>query len=401
MTSTDPNDLSFVAELGSRALFPDLKAAVYANHAAISPPSIAVRHSVLEAIEDFGRHGADAFSKWIGARKRTKTSLGRLLSADADDIALVPNTTAGLNAIAMCFPWTAGDTVVVFKGEFPTNVTPWQQAAKAFDLNIHFLDLEPLAADGGSDLWPLEQALKAGVRLVAISVVQFQTGLRSPVNDIGALCHRYGAQLCVDGIQGVGALPTELQNVDYLAAGGHKWLMGLEGAGLLYIAPGRADELQKNLSGWLSHEDPLSFLFNGPNLLRYDRPIRKSADFLEGGALNTIGYAGLGASVNLLNQLGPEAIFAHIQAWHDALEPGLLERGFVSLRASHVSQRSGVLSVRPRADVDVLDLYAHLGHLGIACTTPDGYLRFAPHWPNGLDEADQILSAIDDYAPGR
>ena len=88
-------------------------------------------------------------------------------------------------------------------------------------------------------------------------------------------------------------------------------------------------------------------------------------------------------------------ISAHVQGYHDALEPGLVERGFVSERAAD-GRRSGILSLRPPEDVDVIALAAHLGARRVAVTTPDGRLRFAPHWPNDLAEVPEVLDALDD-----
>ncbi len=394
-TAEPPPPSPHRAALGDRRLFPDLAWPIYANHAAISPPSIAVREAVAAALGAYAREGVGAFGSWHAQRGRLKRLLADLIGAAPEDIGLVPNTTAGLIAVAQCFPWEAGDRVVVFAGEFPTNVTPWQQAAAAFDLEIVTLPLADLARPGGADLGPLEATLRRGARLVAISEVQFQTGLRAPVEAITALCHAHGAQVCVDGIQACGVVPLRVGDVDYLACGGHKWLMGLEGAGFLYARPDRAAALRPRLAGWLSHEQPADFLFE-PGRLRYDKPIRRRVDFLEAGAPNTAGYAGLEAGVALIAQLGVERVFAHVQRWHDGLEAGLIERGFRSLRAPDLARRSGVLGVQPPAPHTVAGLAAALGARGVACTTPDGVLRFAPHWPNAQGEVPRLLDAIDD-----
>ncbi|MCB9540078.1 MAG: aminotransferase class V-fold PLP-dependent enzyme [Myxococcales bacterium] len=383
------------AALGDRSLFPDLRWPIYANHAAISPPSLAVRAAVAAALEAYATEGVGAFGAWHAQRGRLKGLLADLIGAAPADIGLVPNTTAGLIAVAQCFPWQAGDRVVVFEGEFPTNVTPWQQAAAAFGLEVVTLPVADLARPGGADLGPLEAALRRGARLVAISAVQFQTGLRAPLEAITGLCHAHGAQICVDAIQALGVVPLAVGAVDYLACGGHKWMMGLEGAGFLYARPDRAAALRPRLAGWLSHEQAADFLFE-PGRLRYDKPIRPRIDFLEAGAPNSAGYAGLEAGVGLIAQLGVERIFDHVQRWHDAAEAGLIERGFTSLRAPDRARRSGVLGVRPPAPHTVAGLAAALGERGVACTTPDGVLRFAPHWPNALGEVPRLLDAVDD-----
>src|SRR5262249_23746453 len=164
----------------------------------------------------------------------------------------------------------------LFEGEFPANVTPWQRAAELFGLSIAWIPLSAFAASEEEGLALLTRELERGVRLVAVSAGEFQTGLRMPVEAMAALCHAAGAEIFVDAVQCCGAVPLDAgaAGIDYLASGSHKWLMGLEGAGFLYVSPDRVDALRPNVAGWLSHEDPLDFLFRGPGLLRYDRPIK-------------------------------------------------------------------------------------------------------------------------------
>ncbi len=388
---------TYEPRLGDRSLFPDLEARAYLNHAAISPPSLPVRDAVREVLDDYARRGAAAFASWLEQRARLREVLARLLGARPEDFALVQNTTQGVLDIALCMPWHAGDRVLLFEGEFPANVTPWQRAAALFDLEVRFLPLAPFARAHAEGLAMLEAELARGARLVATSAVQFQTGLRMPLRAMAERCHAYGAELFVDGIQACGAVPIDVgaAGIDYLSAGGHKWLMGLEGAGFLYVRPERVARLEPRVAGWLSHEEGIGFLFEGPGHLRYDRPLRMRADFLELGAPSTVGYAALEASVELLLALGVERIFAHVSAYLDRLEPALVDRGFTSLRARDPAARSATLGVLPPEGVDIVRLHAGLTERGIACTIPDGVLRFAPHWPNDPPEVDVVLPALD------
>jgi selenocysteine lyase/cysteine desulfurase len=216
-----------------------------------------------------------------------------------------------------------------------------------------------------------------------------------PIEAMAKLAHAAGAELFVDAVQAAGAVPVTVGSVDYLAAGAHKWLMGLEGAGFLYVSPARIEALRPNTAGWLSHEDPVDFLLRGPDLLRYDKAIRRRADLFEGGNVNTAGLSGLEASVDLIQQLGVPAIFAHVNRILDAIEPALAERGFPSLRAQDPRQRSCTLSVRPPSGVGVVDLGREMAARGVACSTPDGLLRFSPHWPSDVGQAAVVLAAVD------
>jgi selenocysteine lyase/cysteine desulfurase len=394
---------TFTARLGDRSLFPHLEARVYLNHGGISAPSVAVQHAVNEVLDDYARRGAGAFLRWNEQRTRLKGKLGALIGVAGNDIALLPNTTRGVIDVALCFPWSKGDRVILFTGEFPANVTPWQRAAATFGVELCFLPLDEWNRDVEAGLASLERELDKGARLVAVSAVQFQTGLRMPLAEIVQRCHARGAQVFVDAVQACGSVPTDAgaAGVDYLACGSHKWLMGLEGCGFLYVHPDRVGELRPSTAGWLSHEEGLRFLFEGPGHLRYDRPIKHSVDFLEGGNYNTAGLAGLEASLDLIQQIGVTTIHEHVNGYNDVLEAGLVARGFQSLRHRDARYRSCTLGLLPPAGRSVVDLQRELTSRGIACALPDGVLRFTPHWPNNvaeipfvLDSVDQILAAL-------
>jgi selenocysteine lyase/cysteine desulfurase len=385
------------ARLGDRGLFPDLEAVAYLNHAAISPPSLPVREAVRGWLDSYARRGAGALFGWIEQRERLRGTLAALIGARAEDVGLITNTSQGVVDVAVCYPWRAGDRVVVFQGDFPANVVPWVRAAEAHGLELIELPLDPFARSDEEGLASLRAALERGVRMVATSAVGFQTGLRMPLSAMGALCHAHGAELFVDAIHAAGVVPIAdlAPHVDYLACGSYKWLMGVEGAGFLYVHPTRIGALRPLVASWLSVEDGLGFLMLGAGHLRYDRPVRRRADFVEGGTSNGTSFAALEASLGLLLEVGIDAIHAHVNAYHDRLEPELSARGFQSARPREPERRGGALCLRPPAGVDVVALHADLGRTGIACAIPDGMLRLAPQWPNDIAEVPRVVDAID------
>lgn len=383
--------------LGDRSLFPDLHARAYLNHGAISPPSLPVRLAVREALEAYAKGGVRGFKEWLPRREALRETFADLIGADPTEVALVPNTTSGVSAIANCLDWRAGDHVVTFSGEFPSNVTPWQIATKEHDLKLELLSLDSMFRSVDEGIAALRGCVDDRTRLIAISAVQFQSGLRMPLAEIAAVAREVGAEVFVDGVQGCGAVPIDVGvGVDYLACGGHKWLMGLEGAGFLYARSGAAQKLVPRTAGWLSHEDALAFLFHGPGHLRYDRALRTTIDFVELGAQSAVGYAALEASLGLIQNLGVDAIYAHANAYLDLLEPRLVALGFESLRCADVARRSCILSLKPPTDIDITALYAAIEESAVACTIPDGHLRFAPHWPNAFSEIGTVVDAVAD-----
>jgi selenocysteine lyase/cysteine desulfurase len=383
--------------LGDRRLQPRLRDGVYANYAGMTPITAAVELALCEATAEIAQGGVGAVASAMQRREQLRARLADLVGVAPDEIGFVGNTTSGIRALALGLPWRAGDRVVTFEGEFPANVTPWQRAGEVFDLRVLTQPIAPWHDDVGAGLAALERALRDGVRAVAVSAVQFQTGLRMPLAEISRVCKRWGAWLCVDAIQACGVVPIDMarDGIDALACGGHKWLGGVMGLGFVAIRRELAVRLRPVVAGWTSHEDPVGFLMRGPGLLRRDAPIRRQADFVEDGAFPLPLVAALDTAIEQLAQLGIDRIAAHVHAWIDALEPELIARGFTSCRARDPSQRSGILGVRPPHDVDVVALHQRLALHGIACAVPDGVLRFAPHWSNTRDETKRVLDALD------
>jgi cysteine desulfurase/selenocysteine lyase len=220
--------------------------------------------------------------------------------------------------------------------------------------------------------------------------------LRMQLAEIAKRCHAHGAELAVDAVQALGAVPFDVValGVDYLAAGSHKWLLGADGGGFVYVRRALAPSLRAAFAGAMSHQDAVEIFTHGPGHLRYDRPLRQDARVIEGGMLSSASLVSLLASVPILRGLGVEAIYAHIQRYHDLLEGPLIELGFQSLRSRDPARRSGILSFMPPAGRLSPQLVAALGERGVVAAPPDGVLRFSPHFWNSLDEAPIVIDAV-------
>jgi len=388
--------------LGDRSLFPDLEARAYLSYAAVAPASLPVIQAVSAALADYARLGQGAFPLWAMRRERLRQKLGELLGVSSNDLGLSSGTTRAITDLALAIPWREGDSLVLFEPEFPANVTPWRLAAERFGLVTHFHPLAGAEHDVDRVLGPLEARLKSGVRLVAVSAVQFKTGLRMPLADMSRLCHRYGAEIFVDAIQALGVVPFDASglDLDYVAGGAHKWLMGIEGAGYLYVREACGKTLRPLTAGWSSHEQAFAFLLDGPGHLDYSRPLKTGAQVFEGGSNSVVSLAGLEAALDTLLELGVGAIFGHVGAYLDALQSGLEHLGIRHLRAAEPAARSGILSLEVPAGLSVRLVAERLRERGIFASTPDGLLRFAPHFPNAPSEVPEVLSALVDVGLG-
>ncbi|MGH9483121.1 MAG: aminotransferase class V-fold PLP-dependent enzyme, partial [Terriglobales bacterium] len=221
---------------------------VYFNHAAASPLATTTRKAMERVLAELNQSGPPLdWQAWLTALDRTRHALARLIGAQARDIAFTKNTSEGLCSVAQGLEWARGDRVVSFECEFPANLYPW------LALRPRGVELELLPPAALSDLDRLRQALR-GARLLSVSFVQYLSGFRADLEAIGELCHEAGALFVVDAIQGLGAFPVDVRRagIHALAADGHKWLTGPEGAGFLYVSPELLDQLTPAEVGWLS-----------------------------------------------------------------------------------------------------------------------------------------------------
>jgi cysteine desulfurase / selenocysteine lyase len=383
---------------GSRELFPELEVAVYLAHAAISPLHLAATRHIARVSQDLMRGGTMAFPPWAEQRARLRQMFAQLWNVEKSDVALTAGTSYGIRDLAFGLPLESGDEIVTFEGEFPANVVSFLEAAKRRGARVHFLPRpDPRAEDVEvTIIRGLEERLRFGARYVALSAVQFQTGLFMPLWSISKLAHDYGARVLVDAIQCAGAMPLDVGSLrlDAVTVGAHKWLLGVEGAGALYVEKGFYDSLRPSTLGWESLIDGERFLFDGPGHLDYERPAKPTAEAFEGSTPNVLGHAALEAGLEICMTLGDSAIFEHVQRYHDALEPALVELGFRSLRSPHRALRSNLLCFDLPAEVELPWLVRCLRERGIVASSPDGRLRFAPHFSNAFDEVELVISEV-------
>ena len=221
----------------------------YLDHAAVAPVTRAASDAMAAWLAEAAESGAVAWPRWAKAVEQTRATAARLIGASEDEIALIPNTTAGINLVAEGLDWQSGDNVVTLDDEFPSNLYPW----------LHLADrgVETRRAptdDGRVDLDQLADLCDARTRVVTVSWIGYRTGCRRDLDTIGAIARQHDALFFVDAIQGVGAMPIDVQQtaIDFLAADGHKWQLGPEGAGIAYIRSDRLPLLRATGVGWNS-----------------------------------------------------------------------------------------------------------------------------------------------------
>jgi selenocysteine lyase/cysteine desulfurase len=360
------------------------------NHAAVGPWPRRTAEAVARFAEENRRLGSLHYPQWLATERRLRERLARLVGAEsAADIALAKNTSEALSTIAYGLTWEPGDEIVGIAQEFPSNRVVWQS------LGVHgvvwsALDLEQ-SSDPEADLLAL---CTPRTRMIAVSWVQYARGLRLDLERIGAFCRSKGILLCVDAIQGLGALPFDLARIaaDFVVADGHKWMLGPEGVALLYVRPSLRNGLTLRQFGWHMLEHSGDF----------DRPDWQPAEDarrFECGSPNLLGVQALEASLSLIEEVGIEQVRSRLQERTAHLIEAIDRHGLELLSPRAPERRAGIVTFRAPGTT-ASELYTGLMQRRVLCAQRGGGIRFSPHFYTPVEVIDRALGAVLEIAAG-
>lgn len=370
-----------------RQEFPVCREKVYLAHAAVCPLPSRVVGALQRYLEQVIRGGQFEYLHAV-AEEGIRTLAAQLLGATAEEIALIPSTSAGLSLVASGLDWKPGDSVVLPEGDFPSNVYPWQQLARR-GVRVKVIPSKP---DGAIGLEDVAAALDDRTRLVSLSSVHYATGAWTDVDAVGAFLRERGVLFCVDAIQSFGALPLSARHVDFLAADAHKWMLGPQGMGILFVRRERFPELYPPAVGWKSVAANKDFTDQ-----RLDFP--ETARRYEPGSLNALGIVGVHAALRLLTEVGVEAIASRLAAIRARLVAGIEAKGYTIVGDRAQTRPSGITSFRhPRVD-ETVALHRRLDERSIVTSLradPKGTkcVRVAPHFYTSDVEVETLLENL-------
>ena len=367
-----------------RGEFPVTQKWIYFNHAGVAPIPLRTAAAIRIYAEEAAIHGACLYDHWMDQVERVRRQCAGLVGADAQEIAFVKNTSHGLSLVANGLDWKRGDNIVTIQGEFPSNIYPWM------NLQDRGAELRTVAPrEGRIFLEDLERALDQKTRLLTLSSVEFGTGFRNDLESIGRMCREKKVLFCVDAIQSLGLLPMDVKrwHVDFLAADGHKWLLAPEGQGIFYCARERLELLHLALVGWNSVRRHRDFS-------HYDFTLRGDAQRFEEGTWNFVGTRALGASLELLLEIGVGKIEERVLGLTDKIVAGLQERGYVVRSPRGEGEKSGIVSFLTKRPAERVQ--GALMKKGVVSAARDGGLRVSPHFYNSEAEVDLFWGLLEE-----
>ncbi|MDX1964401.1 MAG: aminotransferase class V-fold PLP-dependent enzyme [Pirellulales bacterium] len=357
----------------------------YFDHAAVGPLSGPGLHAVKKWLGEAAAAGDTVWPQWKASVERCRAAGARLIGAKPQNVTLVPNTTWGISLVAEGLDWRAGDNVVFPADEFPSNQYAFLNLT-ARGVETRRVEMPP----GTLDLAKLLAAVDSKTRLVSLSWVGYAHGWRTDVAAAVEQIHVRGALVFLDAIQGLGVFPLDVAQipVDALAADGHKWLLGPEGAGYCYLSDNLLDQLRPIGVGWNS-------VVQGNDFTRINPEWLPTAARYEGGSLNMAGFLGLGASVELLLEIGIDNIAQRVLDYTDELVERLRQSGAVicSVREQR-EHASGIVSFEIPS-CDPMQVRAACLSAGVALSTRAGKLRASPHAYNDESDLEKLLSGLE------
>lgn len=365
-----------------RARFPIFEHRVYVNSCSQGALSLDVR-AALEAFMASWQADGSPWARWVGEVERLRAAVAATLGADRDEVAVVPNASAAITAIATALSFEASRRVVLLSEfEFPTMAHVWlaQQRRGAV--------VDWVRARG--DALPIERydaAIDERTLVVAATHVCFRNGYRLDVAALAALCRERGAYCMLDDYQhtGTGPLDVHALGVDFLVTGALKYLLGPPGVAFLYVRRALIERLEPLSTGWLGRAEPFAFRLDP---LDWAATARR----FDTGSPPVPTVYGAVAGLELLQEVGLAPIEAQIGRLTARLMTGARQRGFAVATPDEAERRGALVVVRsPDADT----LAGRLEARGIVASARGTGLRLSFHAYNTEADVDAVLAALD------
>jgi selenocysteine lyase/cysteine desulfurase len=306
-------------------------------------------------------------------------------AAGAEDIVLTTSTTQGMFLLAQGLKLTYGDHVLTTDHEHPGGRLGWEWAARRYHIEVDAIPIAPDETDPQAIVERFADRILPRTRAISISHVLFTTGVQMPVAQLCALAREHGCWAVIDGAQGPGAMPVDVNALGChaYAASGHKWLLGPKGTGFLYISP--------EMSGAL---DALPLAAG------------RSPGSDSTGIANIAGLRGLGAAIDYVQALGPDRIAAHNTALRRELHGELSRFNQVTIPApADGPLTSANLAFCLPDEVDIHALRRNLvmrRKIYIRTVELAGFkgLRASLHAYNGSDDIGRLVKALREELTG-
>jgi selenocysteine lyase/cysteine desulfurase len=364
--------------------FPIKKNMVYFNNASIGPMSNRVISRITDLLNDVRDYGRLHYPGWCRyADTVIKEDIAKLIGANSSEIAFVKNTTEGILIVSNGIDWKPNDNVIIADIEYPSNVYCWMNLERK-GVSIKWVKNRA----GRILVEDVETLMDKNTRLVSLSAVQFSNGFRLDLERLGDLCRKKKILLNLDAIQWLGALHMDLSkyHIDFLSAGGHKWLLGPMGTGIFYCNNNSMDYIHPHNVGYHSVD-------KSEDHMDYELTFRPDAGRFEEALVNFPGIWGLHEAIKIFLELSTEKVEKHIYELVSHAIEGLKVKGYEIMSPLGEKERSGNLSFR-HPNIHSEEVYDNLIKNNINVAIRAGNLRMSPSIYNDHEEVDRFLKIL-------
>jgi selenocysteine lyase/cysteine desulfurase len=355
--------------------FPVAREKIFLAHAGVCP----LPRRVAEAMQSYVTRatGDDQETSFPGADfQQARQLAAQLLGAQLDEIAFVGPTSLALSFVASGLQWRKTDNVLIYFDDYPSNVYPWTALAEK-GVEVRFMNAKELGRIRAMDV---KGQVDENTKLVALASCHFLSGWRIDMEGIGRFLRERGIAFCVDAIQTLGAFPTTVEHVDFLAADAHKWLLGPCAAGILFVRKSWQERLRPPVYGWHN--------VRCPNFVAQEQIVfRQDARRYEAGTANVVGLVGIQAALEMLLEIGVDNIAAELLRKRAWLVRALATKGYRVLEAEAPPNHASGIVTLTRPDKDLLALHEKLYAANIITSLRTDragkrYIRLSPHFYN-------------------
>jgi cysteine desulfurase/selenocysteine lyase len=370
--------------LEARNLMPLSDHYIHMNHAGVSPMSRRSGAAIDQVVEAcMTRPYRAGWSQ--DEADRVRELVAQLITCSPDSVALTRSTAHGFSFVAQGLDWKSGDNVVGAQWEYPANVYPWM--ALAGD-GVEYRQVKP----AGGRILPeaVFSLVDNRTRVVALSHVEFWNGFRVDIEAMGSECRRRGIIFAVDVMQSVGALRVDVTRmpIDFCAAGAGKWLLGPPGIGFCYFAPELLERVRPRIVGVMS-------VAANDHYFDPDLTFAPGARRFEESVVSLLDTAAFGAALELLLEVGPDAIQERVLDLTARLAAGLAERDYDLIEPWPRSraESSGIVSFR-KPGATHQEVLRDLTAAHVITRTHRDFVRLSPHFYNTEEEVDRVLDVL-------
>jgi selenocysteine lyase/cysteine desulfurase len=353
------------------------------NAANLCPSPRVVAEQVTELTRDIDAdcsfHNRSKFAELLETSRR---KVAQQLGVTADEIALVRNTSEANNTINNGLSLKAGDEVVLWDQNHPTNNVAWDVRAARYGLHVRRVTTPTKAVDTGKLVSAFTAAFTSRTRALALTHVSNTSGLRLPIRELCEAARQRSIFVHVDGAQSWGALDVNLRELgcDSYSASAHKWFVGPKEVGLLFVRQERIAEVWPNVvaPGWGNRVEP---------------DVKGARKFESLGQRDDAALAAIATAVDFHTTIGPARVQARLTELASALKSGLSQAGIPLVTPMDAAYSGGVCVVQVPANKRE-EIYSRLySEHGIAGASTGG-LRLCPHIYNTHEHIDRAIAGV-------